>query len=121
MRISDWSSDVCSSDLTPFIQRWGAIAAALVVGLFAGQLVDMPGGGGNLVKGSDGNLVASGKLAAALDSQLASDNPQALGSPVRIGLTFVGGAVVIAGHSRRCERTASPESPAGGTANGGFA
>src|SRR3546814_6229259 len=32
-----------------------------------------------------------GKLAAALDSQLASDNPQALGSPVRIGLTFVGG------------------------------
>src|SRR3546814_879576 len=71
---------------TPFIQRWGAIAAALVVGLFAGQLVDMPGGGGNLVKGSDGNLVASGKLAAALDSQLASDNPQALGSPVRIGL-----------------------------------
>src|SRR3546814_14000361 len=51
----------------------------------------MPGGGGNLVKGSDGNLVASGKLAAALDSQLASDNPQALGSPVRIGLTFVGG------------------------------
>src|SRR3546814_16852644 len=91
MRISDWSSDVCSSDLTPFIQRWGAIAAALVVGLFAGQLVDMPGGGGNLVKGSDGNLVASGKLAAALDSQLASDNPQALGSPVRIGLTFVGG------------------------------
>src|SRR3546814_16925309 len=43
------------------------------------------------MKGSDGNLVASGKLAAALDSQLASDNPQALGSPVRIGLTFVGG------------------------------
>src|SRR3546814_20435227 len=32
-----------------------------------------------------------GKLAAALDSQLASDNPQALGSPVRLGLTFVGG------------------------------
>src|SRR3546814_21064984 len=51
----------------------------------------MPGGGGNLVKGSDGNLVASGKLAAALDSQLASDNPQARGSPVRIGMTFVGG------------------------------
>ncbi|API57915.1 hypothetical protein BSL82_00200 [Tardibacter chloracetimidivorans] len=75
---------------TPFIQRWGSIAAALVVGLFAGQLVDLPGGGGNLVKGSDGNLVASGELAAALDSQLASDNPQALGSPVRIGLTFAG-------------------------------
>lgn len=76
---------------TPFIQRLGSIAAALVVGLFAGQLVDLPGGGGNLVKGSDGNLVASGKLASALDSQLASDNPQALGSPVRIGLTFAGG------------------------------
>ena len=76
---------------TPFIQRWGSIAAALVVGLFAGQLVDLSGGGIDLVKGSDGNLVASGKLAAALDSQLASDNPQALGSPVRIGLTFVGG------------------------------
>src|SRR3546814_6634756 len=26
---------------TPFIQRWGSIAAALVVGLFAGQLVDL--------------------------------------------------------------------------------
>src|SRR3546814_3253916 len=51
----------------------------------------MPGGGGNLVKGSDGNLVASGKLAAVLDSQLASANPQALGSPVRIGPTFVCG------------------------------
>lgn len=68
-----------------FVQRWGSIAAALAVGLFAGHLADFSGG---LVKQKDGTLYAKTTLSIALDDQLASEDPAVRSSPVRIGITF---------------------------------
>ncbi|MGE0669016.1 MAG: zf-HC2 domain-containing protein [Sphingomonadales bacterium] len=67
------------------VMRWGSLAATLVVGVVAGYLAAGPSG---LVGISDGTPVARGQLARALDTQLAAEDPTALASPVRIGLTF---------------------------------
>lgn len=63
--------------------QWGAIAAALVLGIGVGMRPWVPSGP---VAVESGALVASGPLAAALDSQLASNQPA--GAPVRIGVSF---------------------------------
>lgn len=67
------------------VQRWGSIAAALVVGIFAGHLISRDNG---LLSEHNGALTARTELAVALDDQLASDDPAVRGSPIRIGLTF---------------------------------
>lgn len=72
--------------------RWAqaaAIAATLVLGVAIGRQLDAPGP----VASRNGVLVAHGRLAAALDTQLASTQPS--DAPVRIGLTFRnhGGAI----------------------------
>ncbi|MDO9368703.1 MAG: anti-sigma factor [Sphingopyxis sp.] len=63
--------------------HWGAIAAALVLGLTIGL---EPWERAADVSHANGTLVASGALATALDTQLASNQP--VGADVRIGLTF---------------------------------
>ncbi|MEN3975769.1 zf-HC2 domain-containing protein [Emcibacter sp. SYSU 3D8] len=72
--------------------RWGALAATLAVGVAAGYLLSGPSG---MVGTAGDGLVARGDLARALERQLAADDPAAVGSPVRIGLTFrdAGGAL----------------------------
>ena len=65
--------------------QWGAIAAALAAGVIAGHVLSLDRG---LVREKGGTLVARTALAEALDEQLASDDPAAANSPVRIGLTF---------------------------------
>lgn len=63
--------------------HWGAIAASLVLGLMVGFRPWMPAAD---VANANGTLVASGMLAEALDTQLASTQPA--GAGVRIGLSF---------------------------------
>src|SRR3546814_3563863 len=97
MRISDWSSDVCSSDLVDTslaarreakrarfgAMQWGAIAASLALGLTIGLRPWLPT---EPVAVQGGALVAAGPLSEALDTQLASNQPA--NAPVRIGLSF---------------------------------
>jgi hypothetical protein len=64
------------------IAQWSAIAASLVIGLFIGG-VNL---GNNPVGSRNGILVAQGALKAALDTQLASNQPA--NAKTRIGLTF---------------------------------
>lgn len=68
----------------PSAVQWGAMAASLVVGLMIGGTA-LNRDAGNIAN-RDGQLVASGTLAAALDTQLASNQP--VGAPVRIGTSF---------------------------------
>lgn len=63
--------------------HWGAIAASLVLGLTLGLKPWMPAAD---VTNANGALVASGQLAEALDTQLASNQP--VGADIRIGLSF---------------------------------
>lgn len=63
--------------------HWGAIAASLVLGLTLGFKPWLPAAE---VTGANGKLVASGALAEALDTQLASN--QTGDAAVRIGLSF---------------------------------
>ena len=65
---------------------WGAIAASLAVGVLAGQLALPNRGGGSVVESHQGQLIARGELAKALDVQLAS--AQADDAKVRIGVSF---------------------------------
>jgi hypothetical protein len=67
------------------ISRRVAIAASLLVGLFAGLFVARLSSSGALTDYRDGVVLARGALAQALDQQLAS-NPGS--SAIRIGLTF---------------------------------
>lgn len=67
--------------------HWGAIAAALILGLTLGLRPWMPAAS---VAETNGAVVAAGPLAAALDTQLASNQPS--GAGVRIGLSFEDGA-----------------------------
>lgn len=62
--------------------EWGALAATLAVGVFAGHMAQVPGGP---VGTEGGELVARGTLATALDRQLASQAP----GEVAIGVTFL--------------------------------
>ena len=59
-----------------------AIAATLVLGITIGRQTD----GIGPVATHEGALVAQGRLASALDTQLASTQPS--DAPIRIGLTF---------------------------------
>lgn len=63
--------------------HWAAIAASLVLGLALGLKPWMPAAD---VTNVDGALVASGQLAEALDTRLASNQPA--GADIRIGLSF---------------------------------
>lgn len=63
--------------------HWGAIAAALVLGLTIGL---KPWTTTADVASANGTLIASGALAAALDNQLASNQPAS--ADMRIGLSF---------------------------------
>jgi hypothetical protein len=63
--------------------HWGAIAAALILGLTIGMRPWLPAAD---VTGENGTLAASGTLAEALDTQLASNQPR--DALVRIGLSF---------------------------------
>jgi hypothetical protein len=63
--------------------HWGALAASLVLGLTIGL---KPWAPADDVAGANGSLVAAGRLAEALDTQLASNQPA--GADVRIGLSF---------------------------------
>lgn len=63
--------------------HWGAIAASLVLGLTLGFKPWLPAAD---VTGANGRLVASGALAEALDTQLASNQPD--DAATRIGLSF---------------------------------
>jgi hypothetical protein len=84
--------------------EWGAIAASLSVGVLVGSIVlgggVRDGGGGAAgagagagvvgnelaaLRGADGTLVAQGRLAEALSTQLAGAGPE---GGVKIGLTF---------------------------------
>lgn len=66
-------------------REWLAVAASLVLGLFISWRVFAPDGAG-LIDSSQGSLVARGKLARALDGQLAADN--GADRAVAIGLSF---------------------------------
>jgi len=71
----------------PMSAGWlGALAASLVAGLFLGQMLPRFGSEAGEIGIENGQPVARGALAAALDTQLASTQPA--GSPVRIGVTF---------------------------------
>lgn len=71
----------------PAWPQWGALAASLVVGVLAGSLGSgWFGSGTELVRGPAGELSAGGRLAQALDRQLAQD---AGSGDVRVGLSFV--------------------------------
>lgn len=71
----------------PAWPQWGALAASLVVGVLAGSLGSgWFGSGTELVRGRAGELSAGGRLAQALDRQLAKD---AGSGDVRVGLSFV--------------------------------
>lgn len=66
--------------------EWTAIAASLVIGVFAGRAL-LPQSGaesGLIAAGIDGRVIASGALAQALSEQLSSDD----GSDIDIGLSF---------------------------------
>lgn len=63
--------------------HWGAIAASLVFGLTIGLRPWVPAAD---ITSANGTLVASGALADALDTQLASDQPA--DADIRIGLSF---------------------------------
>lgn len=65
--------------------QWGAIAASLIVGVFAGRLALFRAGTGPVVV-RGGEIVASGVLADALSAQLVASQPNA--APVRIGVSF---------------------------------
>lgn len=64
------------------VREWGAMAASLAAGLLIGFSVMNTQT--RIIRVADGGLEASGVLAHALDTQLASDEPGA----VRIGLSF---------------------------------
>src|SRR3546814_20224939 len=86
MRISDWSSDVCSSDLPGLIQRIGAVTATEIAGsgiewTFAPTLVvpqDLRWGSSYEGYSSDPQLVAAYARAMVLGLQ----GPLATGRPV---------------------------------------
>lgn len=65
-------------------REWTAMAASLVLGGLIAWQFSMRGGGDIASQG--GSLVARGDLAKALDSQLASNQPE--DAAVRIGLSF---------------------------------
>lgn len=72
-------------------RRWGvaqlgAMAASLVIGVLVGPTILGAGGGGGPVRQQGDTLVASGALADALETQLASANGP--DKAVRIGLTY---------------------------------
>ena len=68
----------------PLWQTVTALAATLVLGLFAGQM--LPRGGSGPFAVEDGTMVARGALAEALDTQLASSQPQ--DAATRVGVSF---------------------------------
>jgi hypothetical protein len=71
------------------LRHWGALAAALVVGALAGAFGWRAWQGEAelaSLSGADGALVAQGRLAAALSTQLASPGPS---GRVRIGISFL--------------------------------
>ena len=71
----------------PAWPQWGALAASLVVGVLAGSLGSgWFGSGTELVRGPAGELSAGGRLAQALDRQLAQEGGS---GDVRVGLSFV--------------------------------
>ena len=71
--------------------EWGALAATLIVGVIVGRFglaaLQADGQMASTVSGTDGALMAQGKLAAALSQQLAGAVPADAG--VRIGLSFM--------------------------------
>ncbi len=72
--------------------EWGALAATLVVGVIAGSLgLKSINDAATLaaVEVDTGMLVAQGKLAAALNQQLASASPGADRGAMQVGLSFV--------------------------------
>src|SRR3546814_14074655 len=95
MRISDWSSDVCSSDLDQRHQRFSDIAAAEGAEMAArirliAQAVRSRGGLGAEAVGTVGHRPAALRKAAILSTSL---TPGALSTPVE---TSTSGAPVAA-------------------------
>lgn len=74
----------------PFWAAGSAVAAALAIGLFTGQQIGAPAGP---VTVSNGTLMASGALARALDTQLASAPPVAADTLVALTFRATDGAV----------------------------
>lgn len=70
----------------PLWQGLTALAATLVLGLAVGRTLLAPAPAAGPFAVEDGTMVARGELAAALDTQLASAQPQ--GAATRIGVTF---------------------------------
>ncbi|HEX9391241.1 MAG TPA: hypothetical protein VF928_08025 [Usitatibacteraceae bacterium] len=66
-------------------QMLGGIAASLVIGVMLGR-GSMPAGDAGMISAHDGQLLARGTLAAALDAQPAGDAGGA--GPVKIGLSY---------------------------------
>jgi hypothetical protein len=66
--------------------QWGAVAASLVIGVLSGALLLHPGGGGGPIVARNGQMLASGVLASALSTQLASTQPP--NAAVHIGVSF---------------------------------
>jgi len=72
---------------TPWrLREWGEMAASLAIGAVISWKLFAPANT-ELITARNGNLVASGALAGALDSQLAS--AQTGNEPVLIGLSFI--------------------------------
>jgi hypothetical protein len=67
------------------LPQWISIAASLVIGIIIGQAL-LHGSGGTTVTSRDGQLLASGVLARALNAQLASTPADQ--SAVQIGVSF---------------------------------
>lgn len=70
----------------PLWQTMTALAATLVLGLAIGRTLLAPAPATGPLAVADGRMVARGELAQALDSQLASAQPD--GTVTRIGVTF---------------------------------
>src|SRR3546814_10864181 len=76
MRISDWSSDVCSADLRP-LHRPGAVDALPRAG------ARRPGAGGRRAAGGSGGDALAHRQPAPDDGQLLSAHARAAGDPDR--------------------------------------
>src|SRR3546814_20438186 len=69
MRISDWSSDVCSSDLTPVMIGEGPVAA--------GQLSDVPAEAGNTAEAAPDEIIVTARSEAPPSDPLQNVNIEA--------------------------------------------
>src|SRR3546814_3899470 len=82
MRISDWSSDVCSSDLTPVMIGEGPVAA--------GQLSDVPAEAGNTAEAAPDEIIVTARSEAPPGDPLQNVNIEAFQVAQSVDKALVG-------------------------------